>query len=939
MAAMQTARADEELARIQLAVGDRYRVVRRLGAGGMCVVYLAEDVRHGRDIAIKILDPELASAIGPQRFRREIEIAARLNHPRIVGLIDSGEGDRLLYYVMPFVAGDTLRAMLSREKQLAISDALRIAEQVASALDYAHRQGVLHRDIKPENILLQEGEALVADFGIALLTQSSDGPRLTDTGISVGTPEYMSPEQATGERALDVRCDVYSLACVLYEMLVGEPPYTGASARAVIMKSLSDPVPSARRLRDTIPPSVDEAIERALAKVPSDRFASVADFIAALHAAQPRETPSNLPSQANPFVGRERELREVGSLVRAHRLVTLTGPGGSGKTRLSLQVARAARNEFPDGTWWVPLQAVRDPALVDAAIKTSLQADGDLATAIGGRRLLIVLDNFEQVIEAATFVGALLTRTPKATILVTSREPLQLDAERRYPVDPLPDVDATALFEDRARAVAPGYTPTESVKEICRRLDGLPLAIELAAARVALLDPDDLLARLDRRLPLLATQSRDAPARQRTLRSAIEWSYELLTPAERDLFRRLAVFSGSFTLQAAESICDADVDTLESLVVKSLVRRASGGRFTMLETIREYAHERMLELADAAAYQRRHAIHYLALAQEAELDASKSFSRGNRLDLALSEQHNLRTALRWSIDSGAVDIAVDLAGALEMFWVTQNPLEGVRWFSQIFAHPGIENADLSSRAHALRAFGSATDVSGQDAPAEKLYQRSLELFDALGDRHGRAVLLHRLGIQAMRRGDLAKARQLINESDAIHESNGDAWGKAQTVGTRGAIARDAGDRASAEAHLWRSVQHARDADKFQWWEGGMLSEIAMLCMHGGRFDEAEQHARRALELANANHDWGGRVFNVGILATTAAARDDADRAGRLWGAIEHELPGAPLGGWRRHRADCEQLIMARADAAFESAREAGRRMTLDDAVAVALSAR
>ena len=936
MAAMETARADEELARIQLAVGDRYRVVRKIGAGGMCAVYLAEDVRHGRNTAIKILDPELASAIGPQRFRREIEIAARLNHPRILGLIDSGEGDRLLYYVMPFVAGDTLRAMLSHQKQLAISDALRITEQVASALDYAHRQGVLHRDIKPENILLQDGEALVADFGIALLTQSSDGSRLTETGISVGTPEYMSPEQATGERTLDVRCDIYSLACILYEMLVGEPPYTGATARAVLMKSLSDPVPSARRLRETIPRSVDGALERALAKEPSDRYASIADFVAALHAEPPGEPPSNLPSQANPFVGRERELRDLGGLVRAHRLVTLTGPGGSGKTRLSLQVATQLRADFPDGTWWVPLQAVRDPALVEPAIKASLGADGDLATAIGTRRVLLVLDNFEQVIDAATFVGALLSRTPNATCLVTSREPLQLDAERRYPVDPLPNADATALFEDRARAVAPDYTPTESVKEICRRLDGLPLAIELAAARVALLDPDDLLARLDRRLPLLTTQSRDAPARQRTLRSAIEWSYELLTARERDLFRRLAVFSGSFTLPAAESICDADVDTLESLVVKSLVRRASGGRFAMLETIREYAHERLLELADATGYLRRHAIHFRDVAREAELDASRSFSRRNRLDLALAEQHNLRSALRWSIDNGAIDIAVDLAAALEMFWVTQNPLEGIRWFREILAHPGIERTDPLSRAHALRAFGSATDVSGHDAPAEKLYQQSLELFDALGDRHGRAVLLHRLGIQAMRRGDLITAQRLIDESDAIHESNGDAWGKAQTVGTRGAIARDAGDRAGAEAHLWRSVQYARDADKFQWWESGMLSEIAMLCLHSGRLDEAEQHAIRSLQLADANQDWGGRVFNVGILSTTAATRGESDRAGRLWGAIERELPGAPLGGWRRHRRECEQLIVKHANASFESARAAGRQMSLDEAIAAAL---
>jgi class 3 adenylate cyclase len=234
---------------------------------------------------------------------------------------------------------------------------------------------------------------------------------------------------------------------------------------------------------------------------------------------------TNLPIQPTPLVGRERELEEAGALVRSHRLLTLTGPGGSGKTRLALQLAAEAVEQFPDGAFWVPLQAIRDPALVERAIGTSVGADDGLIEYVANKRLLMLLDNFEQVIEAAPTISSLLAGTPNANVLVTSREPLHVESEQRYPVEPLPEDDAAVLFVERARAVAPGFPPAAAVGEICRRLDGLPLAIELAAARVALLDPDELLARLDRRLPLLASRSRDVPARQRTLRATIEWSY------------------------------------------------------------------------------------------------------------------------------------------------------------------------------------------------------------------------------------------------------------------------------------------------------------------------------------------------------------------------------------------------------------------------------
>ena len=262
------------LDRLKTALADRYAVQEEIGAGGMATVYLAEDLRLHRQVAIKVLRPELAATLGADRFLQEIELTANLQHPHILPLFDSGQADSFLYYVMPYVEGESLREKLNREKQLSIEESTEITKAVASALDYAHRQGVIHRDIKPENILVSEGEALVADFGIALAVSAAGGQRLTETGLAIGTPEYMSPEQASGEWAPDGRSDVYSLGCTLYEMLAGEPPYTGPTAQAVIAKRFVDPVPGVRRLRDAVPEGVEHALMKALAKVPADRFAS-----------------------------------------------------------------------------------------------------------------------------------------------------------------------------------------------------------------------------------------------------------------------------------------------------------------------------------------------------------------------------------------------------------------------------------------------------------------------------------------------------------------------------------------------------------------------------------------------------------------------------------------------------------------------------------------
>ena len=287
----------ELLNRLQVALADRYRIEREIGAGGMATVYLAQDLRHDRKVALKVLRPELSAVIGAERFLAEIKLTANLQHPHILPLFDSGEADGFLFYVMPFVEGESLRSRLNREKQLPVAEAVRIATEVASALDYAHRHGVVHRDIKPENILLHDGRALVADFGIALAASKAGGNRMTETGMSLGTPHYMSPEQAMGEREITARSDVYALGVVLYEMLTGDPPFTGSTAQAIVARVLTETPRPILPQRHTIPPDVEAAVLTALEKLPADRFGTAAEFAEALAG---RGTSAGDPSAPRP---------------------------------------------------------------------------------------------------------------------------------------------------------------------------------------------------------------------------------------------------------------------------------------------------------------------------------------------------------------------------------------------------------------------------------------------------------------------------------------------------------------------------------------------------------------------------------------------------------------------------------------------------------------
>jgi predicted ATPase len=543
--------------------------------------------------------------------------------------------------------------------------------------------------------------------------------------------------------------------------------------------------------------------------------------------------------------------------------------------------------------------------------------------------MLLLLDNFERLLEAGPAVGELLAACPRLDVLVTSRERLHLIAEQEYAVPPFAEADGVTFFYARARAVRPDLEEHEAVREICRRLDQLPLALDLAAARVKALAPEQILARLEQRLPLLTGGARDLPERQRTLRATIEWSYDLLDGDERRLFRRLSVFRGGCTLDAAEHFAGAELETLESLLDKSLLRH-SAERFWMLESIREYAVERLEESGEAAEMRERHARHYLTLAEAAGL----SLEPRGKQDFALyaHELDNARAALDWWSDVDPTQ-ALELATALEMLWATAAPVEGVRRFEALLQRAG--GASLDLRARALLAYASTAHPAGDDALPERLYEQSLQAFRQVGDERGVAILLFRLANNAYYRGDSERAGRLCRESLALHEELGNVAGQAQAVALFGELEHAGGNLERGAELIELSANLAGEAG-FMWWRARMLRKLVDCMLDAGRTSDADACARESLRIMSDIGDRQMVVFTLARLARIAAETGSYERAGLLWGAIEAEEGRTPMGAWAKERDRLGAPVLAHECSDLERGRQWGRLLSFDDAVDAAL---
>ncbi len=986
-----------------------YEILASIDSGGMGDVYRARDARLGRDVAIKVLPEARARDRNAlRRFEQEARSASALNHPNIITIYEIGShpvGQETIWYIaMELVEGQTLRQILTNGP-VPTQKLLNIAVQAAGALAAAHAKGIVHRDLKPANILVnREDWVKILDFGLATpavwegseseatLTCAPD--LLTRPGTILGTVGYMSPQQAAGEK-VDFRSDQFSFGVILYEMATGKRAFEHRSAVETLAAILRDEPESIGHVNPQIPPPLQWTVKRCLAKKPEDRYASTEELARDLtimrdHIAEAvvetsgAPSPRQLPPQRHTLVGRVRELQAVKHLLMQDdiRLITLIGPGGTGKTRLAVQLAEDVAEQFTGGVWFVGLASILDTGLVVSAIAQALEVrEGGNRPLVEdikehlrrSPRMLLLLDNFEHVLAAAPVVTELLGASPALRILVTSRAALHVYGEQEFQVPPLalPDprsmcpvellseYPAVALFIQRARAVKPNFVLGDdnaaAVVEICARLDGLPLAIELAAARVKVLTPAAILGRLESRLRLLTGGARDLPERQQTLRRAMDWSFELLTADEQKLFRRLAVFVGGFTLEAAEAVSNAgsdlDLDVFDgvsSLLDKSLLQpsgeSAGEARFGMLETIREYGLERLAAAGEEAATRRAHAAYVLVFAEDGAPHMAGGAAQALWLERFFSEHDNFRAALGWLTRTGNADWGLRLALALSHFWLehahptegreciagllnlpTGTPLMRVRAYTFAIAICNRQGDFVSALDLLLKALAIAIDIGNQphiasilnglaitqmllgNYNAAKEYgAKAFRAWEELGEPASAARILSNLADIYKAEGDYAQAQSLHAQVFARLQALGDSSGMAWSLNHQGDVARAQGDLPAARRVYEQGLTIFREQDDGPGVATSLL-DLGRLASEEGAHDRAHTLFAESLRISRQL----GRKWDLaGVLeemARSAVRQERWERALRLAGAATalRQRIGAPLAPTEKVKLDAD----------------------------------
>jgi predicted ATPase len=903
-----------------------YCIEASVGTGGMGEVFRASDTRLARKVAIKAIRAGRSSAGLELRFLGEARAASALNHPNIITIYDVGTLEGQPYIVMEWIEGQTLRQKLA-QGPLSIPEVLGIASQILDALAAAHESGIIHRDLKPENIMVNaSGRIKVLDFGIAKRMAIPENPTLefipgNTFGFVVGTPGYMSPEQARGEQ-LDFRSDHFSFGAVVYELAAGRRAFAGksnAEVQAAILLHQPEPLTS---LNPQAPAPLQWVVERCLRKAPRDRFETTEElqreFSAIVtRAGQLVASPpvNNIPTPRSALIGREAELSRLRDLVADPdlRILTLTGAGGIGKTRLAVELGRQVADRFTGGACFVQLEKVSDASLVPSEVALALGvaqwpgADPEAAIANHLRQLagpvLLVLDNFEHVLEAAVFVARM--ASDRLKVVVTSRAALRVSGEYEIAVPALNSgygagreemarSPAVRLFLERATGLRGSTMDSEQlgiVSAICNRLDGLPLAIELAAARTRLFPLKTLQARLDDPLAVLVGGPRDLPQRQHTLRATIDWSYNLLDAEHRKLFRRMAVFVGGATVEAIEAVCDTRQDlkahlwdALELLADNSLIRRIdfdeTEPRFALLETMREYGLEQLAAANEEHYTRKAHAAYCLVSAEEEAPSIRRERTGKHRFDADLG---NFRAALDWLATNGEVEWGLRLVMALGVYFFSRRlHTEGLDRLSRLLALPGVErfprlrnygkfwqadfalegfNSDLSGYFEAWKLFEETNDRQGMFRAAHRLgytlrftdmaesqrwSERAVELARETGHPAMLAGALSNLA-DVVKTGDRTYARALYVEAMRLFESSGDEENAIWSLSHQADLYREEGNETQARSLHQDALRRFRQLG-LSHGVASCLHDLAALDAAGGRLAEARRLYQESLRL-------------------------------------------------------------------------------------------
>jgi predicted ATPase len=933
----------------------RYRVVTALGKGGMGRVFQAVDERFNRTVALKEL--VIPGARFAKAFEREARLLNGLRHRALPVVTDYFVEEGKSYLVMDFVAGRDL-AELTKERIASglglwpEEIVLEWADRVLDALEYlaSFSPPIVHRDIKPPNLkLTPAGDVVLLDFGLAKGSVGPPSGRLRS--VPGFTPSFSPLEQLRGG-GTDPRTDLYALGATIYFLLVGTvPPDAVARAEAVVA---GRPDPLVERLAMTTRPALAAVLSQALAlhrdeRLPSARamralLREVADAGGAFRAAttetgaDPHETlasgdtavtlamPSdarhNLPEQMTGFIGREAEIGEVLERLRTARVVTLAGPGGIGKTRLAIRAASDLLDEYEDGVWFSDLSPLADPTNVPHTVAASCgvaespdaSAAHALEACLADRNALLVLDNCEQVVDGcAALVERLLAACPNTRFLATSRERLGVRGEVVWPVAPLTvpaetdgsagaiaEAEAVRLFVGRARLVRPTFEMTPSnasaIGALCRRLEGIPLAVELAAARVNVLSVEQILARIDDRFRLLASGDRNVAARQRTLRAALDWSYALLSEEERAVLMRLAIFPAGCSIEAAEAVCaPAGLDVLalvSRLVDKSLVRvdEARGeARYRLLETTRAYALERLRESGDEREVRRD----LVAWATDFAAASSRELTGRDQpawLDRTSDEHDNLRAALEAGMNDPATAVgALLLATRLARFWHMRGYVrEGRSWLERVAAAAA---APDDARVEALRTAGVFANMEGDCARAQELYEQALVLARESGDPESIGRTLANLAITLRDRGEYAAAAAAGAEALELFRRIDDAKLVSLALLNLGAILFDGGDERGAAARFAECLELKRAVgDRFG--IANALTNLAGVHIKRGELERARELLVESLDLRRGLGEKRGLALSLMELGLVELDSGAPDRAAPMLGealALREEI--------------------------------------------------